>query len=97
MLVSSMGYPCRVLWWSEFNFPTVSPSLRLGHVRRATLFRSYGTRDNEELVRYSKNDARVDRFKNVTFKFDGRVHALIGCEAMCRELFATNGVVGRLR
>ena len=61
------------------------------------LFHSSGTPGNEELVRCSKNDARVDRFKNVTFKFDGRVHALIGCEAMCRKLFATNSVLGRLR
>jgi hypothetical protein len=33
--------------------------------------------------------------KNVWF--DGRVRALIGCEAMRRKLFAINSVPGRLR
>ena len=97
MLVSSMCYACGVFWWSEFTFRTVSPSIPRRQARRAMLFHSSGTPGNEELVRYSKNDARVERFNNVTFKFDGRVHALIGCGAMSRKLFATNGVVGRLR
>ena len=29
--------------------------------------------------------------------FDARVHALIGCEAMCQKSIVTDGVAGRLR
>jgi hypothetical protein len=52
----------------------------------ATLSRPSGTPGNTELTHYDGN-----------VLFDGRVHALIGCEAMCQKLFATDISAGRLR
>jgi hypothetical protein len=97
MWLKSICHPCRGFCYIPCPYSHRSPSLRSEQARRATLFRSPGgTPGNEELVHYSNNDARVEEFKNVTFRFDGRVHALIGCGVMRRKLFTTYSVAGRL-